>query len=333
MILAVFFLFEWQPLQEAYSCAGYADANGSYLLKLSLPLTLLQFLVGCVILPLFLQNIGGPSKLYMIWIQVASVLYISFTLTPLMIRNHMRDRVNSDGLALSKMYLEEYHLFALVQAGDILRMFFYYLHYGFMLLQCANYRQMICDPLHFADFIKTKKIVIRILVTLILAALAVTDDVVFSILRSSEISNIVYISQKVVIYAMCESSAFRVVHLCVMIKMAHDIRQSLREGRRMLEGTDRSPIFIAVAVVPIIISTLCHAVETCIMLVYFFTSSDDSVGCNNVEEAIKNHIEVPTVSATHLIASLANCCTYLICFPKLRENPCFAAIFRRGQAE
>ena len=270
----------------------------------------------------------------MIWIQVSSVLYISFSLAPLMIRNQMRDRVNSDGLALSNMYHEEYYLFALVQAGNILKMFFYYLHYAFMLLQCANYRQMICDPLHFADFIKTKKIVIRILVTLILAALAVTDDVVFSILRSSEISNIVYISQKVVIYAMCESSAFRVVHLCVMIKMAYDIRQSLREGRRMLEGTDRSPIFIAVAVVPIIISIFCHAVETCIMLVhYFFTPSDDSVRCNNVEQAIVNHIEVPTVSATHLIASLANCCTYLICFPKLRENPCFAAIFRRGQAE
>ena len=315
-------------MQETLACARYADTNGSYLWKLSLPLTLLQFLVGCMILPFLLQNIGGPSKLYMIGIQVTGVLYLGFFLAPLLIENHIRDQVSSDALALVDKYLEEHYLFILLQACDIPKMFFYYLHYAFMLLQCANYRQMICHPLHFADFIKTKKILIRILITLVIAALAMIDEITLAISLCTKRSNVPFmkfsIMKKVAIYAMCEISAFRVVHLCFMLKMAHDIRQSLKEGQRRLDGIDRRPVFIAVAVVPIIISILCHAVETCMMLLnYFFSPSGVSVECNDVQQAIRNHIAVPMVTATHLIASVANCCTYLICFPKLRENPCF----------
>ena len=263
--------------------------------------------------------------MYMIWIQVTGVLYLSFTLAPLMIRNHIRDRVSSDELALTltNIYLEEQYLFTLVRVGYILKEFFYYLHYAFMLLQCACYRQMICDPLHFADYIKKKNILVKIFVTMVLAALATTDDIILAILNSLEVSNIVYINNRILIFAMCETSVFRVVHLGVMIKMAHDIHQSLKEGQRRLDGSNRRPVFIAVAVVPIIISILCHAVETGIMLVhYFFTPSGVSLECNDIEQAIQNHIQVPIVTSIHLIASVANCCTYLICFPKLRENPC-----------
>ena len=273
--------------------------------------------------------------MYMICIQVTGVLYLGFYLAPLLIQNHMREQVSSDGLALVHLYIEDQYRFTLVEIGHILSSFFYYLHYAFMLLQCANYRQLLCHPLHFADFIKTKKILLRISLTLVLAALATADEITLAILNStkrsllsSKRSNIssfnVFIIKKVVIYAMCKTSAFRVVHLCVMLKMAHDMRQSLKEGQRRLDGTDRRPVFIAVAVVPIIISILSHTVETCMMLIdYFFLPSGDSVECSDVQEAIQRHIQVPIVTATHLIASFANCCTYLICFPKLRENPCF----------
>ena len=321
---------EIQPMDGMVSCMIHADTNSSYLLKLSLPLTLLQLVVGCVIMPLFLQNIGGPSKMYMICTQVAVVLYLNCSLAALMITNHVREKILLDSSISIKTYFEKYNLFTIKKVVEILKMFFYYLHYAFTLLQCINYRKMICNPLHFADYIKRRNLCVRILVALVLAALAMSDDIADTVLLSwSRNIYIIHGHRKVLIYAMCEQSLFRVVFLVAMVKMAHDIRKSLRQGGRILDGPDRMPVFIAVAIVPIINGFLCHAVETCMMLVNFFFNNYES--CDDISEAIKNHVTVPILTAVHLIASLASCCTYLICFPKLRENPCFMTICQRGQ--
>ena len=139
--------------------------------------------------------------------------------------------------------------------------------------------------------------------------------------------------RKVWIYAMCEESAFRIVFSCAMIKMVRDIYKSLQQGQRILDGTDRRPVFIAVAIVPMINSFLCHTVETGMMLFHYFVTDSVVSKCNDMEQAIENHVTVPVVTGVYLIASLSNCCAYLICFPKLRENPCFKCIFRGGQEE
>ena len=314
------------------SCMSHADTNSSYLLKLSLPLTLLQLVVSWVIMPLFLQNIGGPSKLYMICTQVTVALYLNCSLASLMILNHINHSGRSNSV---EIFYEKYYLFTLVRVSQILKMFFYYLHYAFTLLQCANYRQMICDPLHFADYIKWMNVFKRISMVLVVAALAMSDDIADTVLLSlSHKFHILSGHKKFLIYDMCEQSIFRVVYVGAMVKMVFDIRKSLRQDQRMLNGTDRKPVFIAVAIVPITTSFLCHAIETCMMVIHFYIiRAGNRLICEDTGEAIKNHVTVPILTVVHLLSSLTNCCTYLICFPKLREIPCFMTVFRRGQIE
>ena len=289
--------------------------------------------LGCVVVPLLLQNLRGTPKVFLLLQQLCAVAYVTLCFFSLRL---------TVGVLTDKFGFNVYHMdFDKERIGIIslqqrlmglFALFFAYQHLGYSLLQSLHYHAMIADPLSFEKYGRVKKVIFRVLImTLLSAALACERTVEMTVplfnedrdIREEERNRAEYILK---IFRIVKYSVVKVVYTAVLIVVAYKIWQSMEQSRNLRGSNQISPLFVAICVIPIVNDFVYLIAELPEAILPLVIQEGDvkllEAFCTTWLGHFVRHVQLPLTISIYTFASVLQCAGFLACFPKLREGAC-----------
>ena len=310
-------LFQMQVPMLKYAshmtdCHDQEKLTAPDLIRKFLPLILLIIIFGLLLGPFYLKNLRGHSKIFMLLQQLSIILYLIITFLQLF----WQDQIFLELSELSEVNSKKRHksllfVFLLTFPKNI----FYYQHYAFSALQAINYRQMICKPMHYQDYICTRNVIKRVLFSIILSILISIDILISWGIQFHGLH--IHSSKTTLIYKFLRASnvvifsMFKIAYTGALIKIASKIIRSLRQSKEM-NGRNIGPLFVVSCLIPLLNNFLYLSSEIPNKYLPFMNEIMNEV-CEMAPLDLT--VVVPT-----FVAFAIQCTGYLLCFPALRKK-------------
>ena len=303
-----------QTINDIGQCRNTTFIEQTSLVKTFSAFCALGALLGCVLVPILLQNLRGSPKVFLVLQQISAFLCVIFSFVSLEISNssliELPSRDWSDTSAINSWLKTQ-------KISNFWAAFFSSQHLSFSILQSLNYHEMITNPSHYEDYASIKRVVCRILALSLLSIISCVD---FLIECAPSSRHVLYTLR---IVRLVKYPIIKVSYTVTLIFVAYKIRKCLNQSNSVRGSTTLSSLFMAACVIPLINNMLFLGTELPnIVIPYLFSRKQNlhATFCKSAVGHFARHIQMPLTISIYTMGSLIQCAAFLVCFPKLREN-------------
>ena len=288
-----------------------------------------------VFIPIFAKSLSGPKKLLTILQQICILFYLIVVI----LHHH---QANSDSLFImlfggttelqsSRLNLKFLWIWVMEESVIFLKFYTYALFNFFSYMLSIDTFQMVCKPLHYAEYSKPSRTVKRVTIGLVICLLLGIEGFARIPIRVFEPIMDPHTSYKMIlginILYICKLAIIKLIYSVRIVRIAQEVKLSLRESSRLRQNKQKKNAFGSLFLFTLIPLFLCvlflgHDVFNTFYLFQALTG----IHCKDDSVLVQSDVITCISVAIFTLASFSYGISYLILFPSLRR----AVFCRKG---
>ena len=291
---------------------------------------LLPFLIGTLVMGgasvvLLLWHLHGVSKTFLMMQNVCATLAVFFryVILALIFGNFARSPLSF------KSDLTEYFSnwkflnynkgFILQDVFEMISKIFLYELYVFSILQCLNYKVLVCHPLQYQDYCRKKRVMARVILFTVMAVILSLDKIVSFPLLYGKIKIGQNARLAIAIFNIVKHVLFKIGYAGFLLGTAFHVKKAMAELEKVRNVDNLKNILILICHVPLG-TGLLYFVEEITTLVASIMLAIDIDRCDHFYiHLVRSVIPIMTLTI-YVICAVIHCGAYLLLFPNLRKK-------------
>ena len=264
-------------------------------------------------IPLLLRDLRGVSKAFLMLQNLCAVLYLLFAFPNLAFLTGGTIDIN----VFKLFWIDE--IDTLLLKYEYISTIFYHLFYAFSSLQCLQYKNMICDPLHYRDYSRAKCITVRVICAVVLSLIFSMDQGCIYILKATG-SQAMFkkVHGALAIFVIVKIIFMRAAYTAFLLRTTLKVRKTVAQSVLVRNDNTLRKLLVVVCYIPFGCNVLYFFVDvvsiTGIVWTIFYNP------CNYyVIQLTLNAIPGVTL-ITYTICATILCLAYIVLFPNLRRG-------------